>query len=610
MNYKSKYYKYKLKYLGLKKVNNYNQSGGNLTINPFILGFGTDGVNDPIIIKKAIETSYVYFDTAQSYNNIDMIAQVIDEAKSRDKIFINYKTKPPHYNPPIPSIELEDLDIDRFKKDIENAIQKFTYLDCFMFHAIEDFYITYIYLGILNKKLIEERRSIYEIFINDVINFLKTKVSEKKIRSIGISNVASWYTHIIPYFKQINLPIEHIQNKFNSNLINDELTIDIVNYCNTNNIKFIGYGALGSKNYGTCAITYNFEEPLIYFDKITHPKTFDISKKYNLDIFMIVLACLTKKYSVVQIPTTSSELRVINNFNNFNEAINRLTTQDIDEIIKECSKKNLTNPLLLSLPKQIVDKINYNSRINLFNYLYSKNHPIITTINIIIPYCHDEEQSDIINIFLFLYELMLKMNFDDKIFVKRITIFNNKLIEFGQIKRIVKYIILELRLSICTFMFKDQLKVFDDIERVMSMINKMGYFDIVNITIGSNVKYTVIDTKKHKIYVISLSYKSTVNEFINIFKKYDIDTNIYLREAMPKVDENGEEIYIKNDKGEIFGEMLPNAINLEQDLIGSTPIPSLFRPSELMFINYNDINFYLELEIYPPDEFPEIWGLI
>lgn len=598
MNYKSKYYKYKLKYLELKKNN--NQSGGNVTVNPSILGFGTDGVNDPKIIKKAIDTSYVYFDTAQSYNNIDMIAQVINETKSRDKIFINYKTKPPY-----------NLDKDRFKEDIENAIQKFTYLDCFMFHTIEDFYIEYIHLGILNKKLIEEQRSKREILMNDIINFLKTKVSEGKIRSIGISNVASWYTGIISYFKQINLPIEYIQNKFNSNLINNEKTIDIVNYCNTNNIKFIGYGALGSKDYGACRITYNFEEPLIYFDKITHPKTFDISKKYNLDIFMMILASLTKKYSVVQIPTTSSELRVINNFNNFNEAINRLTTQDIDEIIKECSKKNLTNPLLLSLPKQIVDKINYNSRINLFNYLYSKNHPIITTINIIIPYCNDEQQSDIINIFLFLYELMLKMNFDDKIFVERINIFNNKLIQFGQIKRIVKYIILkELSLSICTLMFKDQLKVFDDIERKMSMINKMGYFDIVNITIGSNVKYTVIDTKKHKIYVISLSYESTVNEFINIFKKYDIDTNIYLREAISKVDENGEEIYIKNDKGEGIREMLPNAINLEQDLIGSTPIYSLFSPSELMFINYNDINFYLELEIYPPDEYPEIWGLI
>lgn len=401
MNYKNKYIKYKNKYLRLK-----NQKGNGHTkwqakllkyeITSKDIAFGTDGITDQEIISKAIDTGYLLFDTAQSYGNIEMIAKVIEEKNSREKIFIIYKILLPLS---------KNMDFNNFMKYINNAINVFKYIDCLMFHEESQYVFNKFDFDDeeLNKQMNKKMKKIEEEIIK-VIN------NKEKIKSFGLSNVFI-SEKLIEKYKKFGITISFIENKINVISIKDINLEKQKNILEKYNIKLIGYGAFGEKNFGYCGSdNINLAQPQIYYDAISHPIIFNLAKEYNVDVNILILAYLAKKTSAIQISSSRNMTRIVDNYKFFNKSYKVLDEKSIEiidnslggsfisanDFIKEISDYDVNYDIPYKL-------FSWKSRKRIYDYLKNKNHIIVD----IISYVASKSSKNNVNMLFSLYYLLV-----------------------------------------------------------------------------------------------------------------------------------------------------------------------------------------------------------
>ncbi|MCA9508175.1 MAG: aldo/keto reductase [Myxococcales bacterium] len=353
-----------------------------------VLGFGTQSINseNSFLVKEALDNGYRLFDCAQKYDNIDIIAPIIVE-NNRKESFIIYKISPP-------------TTIKEYRNtinDITKVINTLKYIDCLMLHSTHDFHNNI-------------DSDVAKYMINNILKFMSNDV----VHSFGLSNIGMMYQKIITDFEKQNLKVSLIENHCNHNTISFEPTKGLLNFCKENNIAFIAYGTLGGITYqGYCQALCNVFSPAICVNKITHPAIIKLSKKHHIDPMMVVLAFLSKKFGMHQIPTTTKSERIINNFESFNKAMKILIDEDYHKINTELGL--ITEDITEKIPQLFLKGIKYASRMQLYNHLVNTKHPLIKTIEKA-QFMYGEEQSEIdrfVNKMMYMAEQALQYNVDD-----------------------------------------------------------------------------------------------------------------------------------------------------------------------------------------------------
>lgn len=551
-----------------------------------VLGLGTDDLINPAIISAAIKNGYIYFDLADKYNNIELIEQVIKQ-HDRSCLFINYKLEPP----------TQSDNIVTFQEKITAAIDKFKYLDCFMFHTIDLFETSYIHpivknkFGRIPKDRQEEIRKVYD----GTIPFIKKMVEQNKIRSIGVSNVLiDW---VFEDLKSTGLKIEYVQNMFNNNLINNFETMETIKYCASNNIKFIGYGTLGGKPTGACGIfKYDESAPLVMFDKITHPRIYSIAEKYNTNIYMLVLAYESKKYKVIQIPTTSKVERVISNFDDFSTAYKKLVEEDLSEIEQELLTVDNKNESIEHdgiIPNKLKRAINYYSRKKLIEHLYVSKSEISMIIDYFLGIYNNEDMKKFIDRICLLYELYLKYgrpNFDDawhKLYVALSLVSPKKIVALCI--RIQKIMLNTLNPECSdTEILEQKVEEIIKLAEFIGRVKKLGKFTI-EIVGNGNLQLHVIDMQSMKILTINIPTMSTFATLKNILHTHNMGTTI-----------------------NTFNTVMSDDLNSSVDINGFGDDEFIVRKflmaeGDIFFMNCTDTELCREIAGYIPSDYPEFW---
>lgn len=346
-------------------------------ISPNIIGLGTDfGINDNKkiikLIEAAIKTGYILFDTAEKYNNIEIIGKTIEAMRQRDNIYVVYKVEPPKYLPDDkstlellddyePQKILKDL-VEEFIEGINKGLDALKYINCFMFHTPPKGLLKhYPYDSTYFLKLNEKEQSFIKMYDIKMLEI----ITNNKIKSVGVSNIIN--PSIISLLKQ-KVSVSFIENKFNTNELSNMNYRNML-YYSINGIKFIGYSAFGGKTFGSCgSANYDFQLPLIHYSEISHPNTYKIYKKYEeyvRNIYLLVIAFMAKKYGVFQIPMSRNEQRIKDNYENFRAYYDLLTfnMSTKDEYIKNI--------------------LGYKSRIKIYEYLQDNSHPLFKVIEIL-----------------------------------------------------------------------------------------------------------------------------------------------------------------------------------------------------------------------------------
>lgn len=121
------------------------------------VGFGTNSIRDEQIFLAAIQQGYRLFDSADLYNNADVLAEALRKSGiDRKDYFINYKIFP-------------KLGKDEFLRNVDEAIRKFEYVDCIMLHD-----------------LIADRGTDE---IKEILQALKPYLESGTVKHLGVSNV-------------------------------------------------------------------------------------------------------------------------------------------------------------------------------------------------------------------------------------------------------------------------------------------------------------------------------------------------------------------------------------------------------------------------------------
>jgi len=154
-----------------------------------------------------------------------------------------------------------------------------------------------------------------KIPIEETMSAMEKMVEEGKIRNIGISNFSLSETRETILSLSSN-SLASIQSEYN--FFERSVENDLLPFCNKNNILMIGYSPLSQGKL----VNGNDQESLIR----------ELSEKYNATPGQIVLRWLIENTSVVVIPNTSKERRVLENSKSTEID---LTRADIDLISKE-----------------------------------------------------------------------------------------------------------------------------------------------------------------------------------------------------------------------------------------------------------------------------------
>lgn len=355
-----------------------------------ILGFGTQKIDEQNVqlVQDAIDNGYRFFDGAQKYRNIELIAPIIKNNK-RDTLYVLYKITPP--------TSLED--VEKIKIDVDKAIQSLGGIDGLMFHSVEDFYDT-----------------IETDFAQSVIDYIKELISNGDVAEFGLSNVFR-FEEIVDSFKKRGLEVRLIENKFDNNTLHFYPTKNLVTFCKERSIKFIAYGALGGIiGDGPCRAHCEVREPVVHFDEITHPRIIALSKKYAVDPMMLVLAFEAKKYGVHQIPTTTNTKRLKSNFTDFTKAYDALEEHELQALSDEIGLASENEfPLVPSVFRQV---FNFRSRLRLIEHLVATKHPLPTAmLEAKALFDAEHEQSILLNKMLYVYEQARKFGKEDELSV-------------------------------------------------------------------------------------------------------------------------------------------------------------------------------------------------
>ncbi len=363
-----------------------------------ILGFGTQHINqgNAELVQDAINKGYRLFDTADMYRNIQVLAPIF-KANNRSNLYIVYKINP-----------YKKRDLQEVKSTIDSVVESMGYIDNLMLHSAEDFY-----------------NDADSDFTRDFVTYVETLIQNGMVKSFGASNLNFGIKSFIEKLKKINknLKIEVLENKLDNSSLQLSSVKNDLSFARENNIKVIGYGALGGVivegicNLGTC----NVYSPLVFLDEVSHPSVIGLSRKYNIDAMMLLLAFESKKFDIYQIPTTSSSQRLSTNFDLFKKAYNLLSPQDMDLISHDIG---IAEPNEFSdIPKELREINLFRSRLRLIEHLQKTPNEVLKTLNNLKLVFNDAESNSDLNSqinqpankLLFVYEQARKLNKTNKL---------------------------------------------------------------------------------------------------------------------------------------------------------------------------------------------------
>jgi diketogulonate reductase-like aldo/keto reductase len=590
IEYRYKYLKYKKKYLNLKYKggdNSIKTKDGLTNITPTILGYGTDGITCPIIINNVLDNGYKILDMAEKYNNLDMISQVIDQKQIRDHIFIIYKIEPPN-----------NIDsIDTFKKSLEYAIQKLKYIDCFMFHTYPlnflNAYPNYFDQSRYDSMDKEGKEKILKTYENlkkyddSLLEILDNNIKENKIRYLGFSNIYEHKFNLILKLEGKNdifNKIKFVENKFT---INDLMVIPdiidqlkLVNKLSENNIIYMGYSAFGGKLIGACGqLEISIDIPRINFTFITHPNISEMLKSYNNDI-IVILAYLSKKYNILQIPTSTNINRIQSNLQNFNKYIKEIDINKLHDAIK------------IDLCYDDKNKyISYKSRQNLYNHY---NDKIILLKEIYNINYDDNIKKVILNKIFIILEYLTGKYLEDNIKIL------NKIFEYPNKKEILIDIFKNLEINIGVSGNTIEEKIYNIFSNV--------YINIFSLLDEKKFPINIIDNRQDKstiysYYIISdnniicnnickgrINPKILVTNINNLAKEYDI------------YDFDGNELKIKH-----VGDNVDDFIEKNDVRIYTNSVPYFVKNKSKSLKNFDIIKDLL-VKYHQYLEYPGLWN--
>ena len=206
------------------------------------------------ILQKASDLGISLIDTAEIYFD-GHAEKLIGKAfkNNREKVFIATKFSPEHSNYK-GVLRAAEGSLNRLNTD---------YIDLYQIHWPNP-----------------------SVPIEDTLKALEKLKKDGKVRNIGVCNFSLRQLKDIQ--KKTKLPIISLQNEYN--LLERSIELDLLPYCEKNNITTIAYAPLNSGN-----ILQNKK-----YSKVLSK----LSKKYKRSISQIILNFLTSHPSVVVIPAT------------------------------------------------------------------------------------------------------------------------------------------------------------------------------------------------------------------------------------------------------------------------------------------------------------------
>lgn len=239
------------------------------------VGYGTNGIKEAEVIKTAIQQGYRLFDTADLYDNSDVIANAVNASGvPRNEFYINYKISP----------KLGKTD---FIHQVDEAVTKFGYVDCLMLHDM------------MTNPGAETPAQILES--------LRPYVEAGKIRCLGLSNVSSYELQLL---KEKFPDITVVQNKF-SHIRQDE---DVRRYCQSAGISYMGYGLFGGRELNaSCSYQFFVEESAWNCSAITYPEFNSLCASVGKSPYEGLL-CWSLQQGTIQIPGSTNTARMAENF--------------------------------------------------------------------------------------------------------------------------------------------------------------------------------------------------------------------------------------------------------------------------------------------------------
>ncbi len=275
------------------------------------IGFGTNGIMDERVFLEAISAGYRFFDLAETYDNVEIVAAALKKSEiDRREFFINIKLNP-------------TPDPKQFVQTIEKLKDLFDgYLDCVMFHTMPGSIVAleniieelrphkgkwFYYLGASNYDMPNEQSLASMIAYNE-------KLPEERRIRMG-SSIAEYERKLVcsKHFDLVQNP--HWHQQLDSSL----------STCLANGIMHMGYSVFGGRRDSACAVITAFN-----FNPISFPAINAISQRLMVSPFQLILAYMSR-YSF-QIPGTTKKERMIENLSMTPEILAQLGDEDFSAI--------------------------------------------------------------------------------------------------------------------------------------------------------------------------------------------------------------------------------------------------------------------------------------
>lgn len=252
-----------------------------------ILGLGTwqlTGRRCKEAVKKAIELGYKHIDTAWIYDNQENVGDAIKESGvKREKLFITSKVW-------TDNLRYEDV-LEQCKETLNQL--KLDYLDLYLIHWPDS-----------------------DVPLEETFRAFKKLVSEKKIRSIGVSNFN--IARVREAMEKSEIPVSVNQVEYHPYLNQESLLEE----CRKNKIILTAYSPLARGK--------------IINDKVLK----SVAEKYDKTASQVTLRWLLQK-NIVVIPKASSENHLKENMEIFDFELKK---EDMEKINKINIRKRLVNP--------------------------------------------------------------------------------------------------------------------------------------------------------------------------------------------------------------------------------------------------------------------------
>ena len=263
-------------------------------------------------IYSALEMGYSHLDTAQGYNNEEIIGEAIERMGiPRRKYFLTGKLDDINHS--------YEKTINSFNESLKKLHTD--YLDVFLIHSPNSQAI---------KRLAQDKLNVLSETYWEDINTETWRALEYlykcgKVRAIGGSNFYSHHLESILNVCEINPMINQIKLCVGCYARQSE----IIESCKKNNIAIQGYSTLGKGNVGSIR------------------EVFDIALKYKTNPCQIALKFLIQ-HGFMTVIRTSSRMHLIENIKNINDyEINKYDMETLENILIDEKWAKIYNPDLL-----------------------------------------------------------------------------------------------------------------------------------------------------------------------------------------------------------------------------------------------------------------------